>query len=283
MCALRCGTRHPHMLRGQRRCVCLLVAFVLLYVCCALILVWPLYPDSSADGKLDAYYQCFARVRANAEVLRRFRTFYPAAQISMVNDGGDPVLSMLARKFHAHYAYANRTSMVTHGMYFTSWQKGAAYLKRIIRASETCEWLLLLEDDVWVLSRIPLQTLRCDVNGAYAELRLPDGLMDVIRRYSDAAPKARLQYAGNGGSILRCSFFRGLQLANQTDILRALFEARGGYIASDELLSSFAYVHRGNICTYPSYAEPMFFTFLFGYLTGSISVLHNAKFMYEYT
>jgi hypothetical protein len=261
-------------------CICILIGIVL----AALFVFAQIQPAeefmATATEKLSAYYQCYNHIIAAEEVLKRFRSFYPFEEIRMLNDAGDQRLSLLAMKYHTHYTYANRTSIQDHGMYFTSWQKGAVYVKRIIEASEACDWLILLEDDVWVLSGIPLHKLHFDINGAYSRLLLPDCLVRAIRAMNPGIQQ-RLQYAGNGGSLLRCSFFRNLSTKNWTQALPSIFRARDDYIASDEMISSLTYVFGGSIGPYPSFSEPTFFTFLFSYMTGAISVLHEAKFLYD--
>jgi len=238
-------------------------------------------PATTHTQNLSAYYQCFDRTRAAEEVLKRFRSFYPYSEIIMVNDGGNKALSFLAMEYSAKYLYSDRTSSEDHGMYFSSWKKGAVYIERIIQASKNCDWLILLEDDVWLLSNIPLQTMCFDINGAHSWLLLPECLMDVVRARNPSLQKSgRMQYAGNGGSVLRCSFFNGLNNVNWKQDLPSLFIARDGYLASDEMLSSLTYIYGGSIGPYYSFCQPNYLTFLFKYMTGSISVLHEVKVLY---
>ena len=241
---------------------------------CVLYALYAFSVSYSEPLSLAAYYQCWGRLRAVAGVLQRFRAVYPEAPLHMVNDGGDRALGALARRFGARYAYAvNRTSNASSAMYFTSVRAGAEYVERIRRASSDCDWLLLLEDDVWVLGPIPLSDLRCDLNGGYPGLHL-----DARLRRAIGATHAELPYAGQGGSLLRCRFFRQFASAALPSLFAA---ARDGRLASDELLSALTYANGGSICAYDSYAEPTFVTFpLRYYAIGGISVLHQVKWLY---
>jgi hypothetical protein len=229
----------------------------------------------SDEYNLTAYYQCKQHIRAAREVLKNFRKLYPKAELVMVNDGGDVRLQSLAEEFGARYEYSNKTSNRDNGMYFSSSDKAAVYFSRILNASSHCDWLLLLEDDVWVLNMLPLHSLKHPLNGGYKGMVLNHAFAQVINH-------SQFQYAGNGGSLLKCQFFRDIEAnggwrKNLDDILHA----KGEEVASDELLSVLTYMHGGSVGTYPGYSEPGFFWFLYDWFTNKITVLHQAKYLYE--
>ena len=238
-------------------------------------------PLNTPHQTLSAYYQCHANPRAVHEVLKNFRHIYPSSKITMINDGGNPSLKLVAKYYGAQYSYSNQTSSHKHSMFFSSETTASAYVSRILHASTHCDWLLLLEDDVWVLDKIPLHTFHHALNGGHTGMILDDILTKVIQNMTNPALHAPLQYAGNGGTILRCSFFRDIQrMGVWREGVAALLHAKPE-IASDELLSSITYLAGGSIGTFKGYMEPKFAWFLYSYLTGDISVLHQAKFLYE--
>ena len=239
------------------------------------------------ENKLSAYYQCYSNPRAVEEVLKNFRHFYPSSEIIMVNDGGDLSLKTLAKYYNAKYSYSNRTSDRKSSMFFSSDIVAFTYFSRILDASADCDWLLLLEDDVWVLDRIPLHTFHHTLNGGHSEMILDDILAEVIWNSKTNTtkpanhPDEPLQYAGNGGTIMRCSFFRDIKrMAIWKEDIAAILRAKP-VLASDELISSITYLAGGSIGTFRGYMEPKFFWFLYSFLTGDISVLHQAKFLYQ--
>lgn len=227
---------------------------------------------------LSAFYQCYERPRAALEVLKRFRKHYPFSLITMVNDGGNPVLEKVANKYHANYEYANRTSYLSSAMYFESCKAAVAYIRRILEASRHCDWLLLLEDDVWVLKNIPFDSFIHDINGGHTGMILSENLMTVIK--SRRPDLNTSQYGGNGGSVLKCSFFR--EFLNSTswelDIENLILAKQG--IASDELISSIAYIYGGTIGIWEGYAETGFASYWYRSISNSIVVLHQAKYLY---
>lgn len=242
------------------------------------------YLSHTSANRLSAYYQCYKQPRAVDEVLKSFRRFYPFSEVIMVNDGGDPALIQdIAAHYNAKFWYSpQRTSDRNDSMFFSSYLAAHTYIARIIDASANCDWLLLLEDDVWILGHIPFHQFRHVLNGGH-----PAMILDSVLVKTFAPPNTTetglqsWQYAGNGGTVLRCSFYRDLNLHPRWNTtVSALIDAKPT-IASDELLSSVTYAAGGTIGAFEAYAEPSFVTFFYRLLAGDIAVLHQAKYLYD--
>lgn len=242
------------------------------------------YMAHAHSNKLSAYYQCYKQPRAVDEVLKSFRRFYPFSEVIMVNDGGDPeTLKDIAAHYNARFWYSpQHTSATNDSMYFSSYLAAHTYITRIMDASTNCDWLLLLEDDVWILGHIPFHQFRHALNGGHPAMILDSVLVKTFAQPNatgDALPN--LQYAGNGGTVLRCSFYRDLRARSTwNNTVLALLDAKPT-IASDELLSSVTYAAGGTIGAFEAYAETSFLTLFYRLLTGDVAVLHQAKYLYD--
>jgi hypothetical protein len=123
-----------------------------------------------------------ARIRAGREVLQRWRLFYPAAPVHVVNEGGGPELEAAAAEHNASHEYAAATSDAQALFIFGRLEGAAAWVQRLIDAGAWSDWVLLLEDDVHVLAPVTLRTLRHDINGDNRDVRLSAPHVQVGRR-----------------------------------------------------------------------------------------------------
>ena len=224
-------------------------------------------PCTSSMG---AYYQTNgAHLLATEEVLTRFFQFYPQAPLHFHNDGGSASLKYLARVYgiRNYTAIGMKESATKEGMYFTSAHNGAAYLQRLASAALDADWILLLEDDVWIQGRVNTDKLKYDINGACFAI-FNDGLSKFVSGSTGAC------YGGCGGHIVRSA---ALLRANITadavgELSRASYNKR---LASDELLSAVILMSGGTIGPYGGFMNTPWLR----WLPGSL-VVHQAKGLY---
>ncbi len=113
------------------------------------------------------YYQTSGSNRlASIVVLYFFRTMYPLAPLYIHYDTDHPLQISEATLITYNEKNIDK-SAVSNGMYFSSVTSMDNYLKRIKKAASLQKngWVLLLEDDVWVWTRIKQNDLRYDVTG----------------------------------------------------------------------------------------------------------------------
>jgi hypothetical protein len=59
------------------------------------------------NGNITGYYNCYSQINSADEILESFRKNYPTEKILLINDNGDPSLSIVANKFDCEYYYEN--------------------------------------------------------------------------------------------------------------------------------------------------------------------------------
>eukprot|EP00291_Cryptomonas_curvata_P017839 CAMPEP_0172156308 /NCGR_PEP_ID=MMETSP1050-20130122/3123_1 /TAXON_ID=233186 /ORGANISM="Cryptomonas curvata, Strain CCAP979/52" /LENGTH=284 /DNA_ID=CAMNT_0012825331 /DNA_START=118 /DNA_END=972 /DNA_ORIENTATION=- len=220
-----------------------------------------LYPT---DVRIGAYYQTsLAHIYATKLVLTIFRRVYPSAPIFVYidSDGGHPF------DWNAHHPIvmlpfdARLRSAVSHGTHFMTASSCVAYVNRIIKAAQDLDWLVLLEDDVWVCNRIDAAALLHDMNG------------QCLAKYDVNVWGHMIPgdcYGGYGGFVLRGSFLRRMHVDRSYihDILAKIRRP----IASDELLSALFLRSNGTIGKITDYAEEM---------TTAAVIVHQMKTFYH--
>ena len=246
------------------------VSFAVAVLCACLILLsmpWLSNLTEVGSSSMGAYYQSNgAHLLATEEVLTRFFQHYPQAPLHFHNDGGPASLKYLAKVYGVlnYTAVGVKESATQHGMYFTSPRNGAAFLQRLASAALDADWLLLLEDDVWIQGRVNIGRLKYDINGACL------GFYNVgLSRFITGAVGAC--YGGCGGHIVRSA---ALLRANITaaavgELFRATFDKS---VASDELLSAVIFMSNGTMGPYGGFMNTPWLR----WLPGTI-VVHEAK------
>ena len=207
--------------------------------------------------RLGAYYQTStSHLHATEIVLAIFRRSYPTALLTVYIDNDDrnrvdwDALQPINLLPSYYYNASVRSATPNNGMYFGTVDACVAYVHRLIEAArqEMVDWLILLEDDVWVCSRINTSLLVYDMNG------------QCIAKYSSAwsNPAPGSCYGGCGGFVLRGSFLRDIIM--RVDTRRYIHEILltiGRPVASDELLSALFLRSNGTIGKIADYAEEM--------------------------
>lgn len=221
---------------------------------------------STQNASLSAFYPCSRGVRVTEEVLRRFRRFYPSAQVFMWNDGGadESGLRDLAVRYGADY---ERTARVgTRGS--TLYEAPAAYFRWVAGfVRYDTEFSLLLEDDVWLMRPLPLHEFRADINHVSVESRLRDGRV----------------FGGCGGAVFRVSTMRAILRDYDAEFVRRESEWLG-YITTDRVTSAYVYKLNGTIAPNPCYyhcyyhLSPWWWRDVDG--IARACVVHKVKFLY---
>jgi hypothetical protein len=137
-------------------------------------------------------------------------------------------------------------SAVSNGMYFTNVDACVAYINRLKQAAHDLDWLLLLEDDVWVCDMFHATALKYDMNGRCA------AYYDKAR-WGDLTPGPC--YGGCGGFVLRGQFLRHMQV--DSAYIQSILVKIQRPLASDELLSALFLRSNGTIGWTDDYAEAM--------------------------
>jgi hypothetical protein len=216
------------------------------------------------NQRIGAYYQTsLTHMYATKLVLTTFRRVYPSGYLfAHVDDDGSHQFDWNA--YHPIYLLSSNASVrsaKSSGMHFQSVKSCVAYVSRIIHAAQQLDWLILLEDDVWVCNSVNTEQLAYDMNG------------QCIAKYDEIVwghtPPGKC-YGGCGGFILRGSFLRGMQVDER--YIHTMLEKIKRPIASDELLSALFFRSNGTIGDSSAFAERM---------TSNPVIVHQIKNFYR--
>lgn len=217
--------------------------------------------ENQDDVRVVAYCQ---RVAGNSVAFRvalhLFRTVYPSSPLYIHWDE-DHALPVAGASLITHNNNTiEKTTNVGQGvMFFATVAAMEAYILRLKTAAgfERNGWVLLLEDDVWVLSRIRRQQLRYDISGTCRNHHTKcTECPRVIQAHSPnhQAFRHAEYYGGGGGSYINSS--RILALEGYQDLLEGLLSAWGGPVPQDVLLSAVILGNGGSIGDNPGFYEP---------------------------
>ena len=239
------------------------------------------------DIKVVAYCQ---RVVGNSIAFRvalhLFRSVYPSSPLYIHWDE-DHALSIPGTILTTHNKnIIEKTTNVGRGvMFFASVTAMEAYIHRLKAAAsfERNGWVLLLEDDVWVLSRIKRQQLQYDISGT-CKGQFHTKCIECPRVIQAHTPNHQAFrnaecYGGCGGSYINSS--RILALEGYHDLLEALLSAWGGPVPQDALLSAVILADGGPIGNNPGYYEPEDLqTYFSNANSDQPNILHQMKWLY---
>lgn len=218
----------------------------------------------TGGSRFGAYYQTsMAHPHATTLVLALFRRVYISALLTVYIDGNSSNhLNWNTYKPVVILPYnVTASSINPQGTYFKTVDSCVAYANRVIKAAEGLEWLLLLEDDVWVCNRINPRLLTHDMNGQCI-------VKYKVDSWGDDAPGDC--YGGCGGYVLRGSFLRNMHV--DRGYIDDMLTKIGKSIASDELLSALFYRSNGTIGWTADYSEQM---------TSQPVIVHKVKDFYH--
>ena len=229
-----------------------------------------------------AFYQCYKQPLAFDHCLQQFRKHYPTSELWIVNDGGDRNLESIAEKYNpTHYEYQTNISSESNQLIYTESSKILKWLSRLRKCvmATSADYLMLLEDDVFVMKPTPLETLHYDLNGCNKGVRFPNNAETLIRILNPNVPNP-LYYGGCGGCILRVSFLKTIFGNAERDVEQ--FALHCNIFASDMVLSYLIWINGGTIDQYPGFAETWYTDYKTRLENGTIEVLHQYKELYGY-
>jgi hypothetical protein len=251
-----------HVLQVRRSTIVYLTVAVMI----AVFLVTCMYDveerKKEDDIKVVAYCQ---RVIGNSIAFRvalhLFRSVYPSSPlyIHWDQDHALPVSGANLITYNKN-KIEKTTNVGTGRMFFASVASMEAYIQRLKTAAgfQRNGWVLLLEDDVWVLSRIKQQHLGYDISGTcrgqlHTKCRECPTVIQAHSPNHRAFRNAEC-YGGCGGNYINSS--RILALEGYQNLLEAILRAWGGPVPQDVLLSSVILADGGTIGDNPGYYEP---------------------------
>ena len=171
-------------------------------------------PSHEAVG---AFFQVYRNAKATSFALRNFRAHYPRSTVVMVCDGAGPeadaAMSAIAAEHGALYRLEGHTPSGRRQSFVDMPGSALEWLGRIVNAS--CEvlarggepFMLLLEDDVWVMNRTRPETLHFDINGIEPQFAVFNSATNDYMRSKQPLLEGRpLVLAGFGGCIFRTAF-----------------------------------------------------------------------------
>jgi len=228
---------------------------------------------SETSAQIGAYYQTSTQhLCATRVALDLFRRVYATAQLTIYIDSSSPSASAIIDSGAyspisvLSYDSNGTTAKGSRGTYFDTAASCVSYIKRIVKAAENIDWLILLEDDVWLCNRINTSALHYDMNG------------QCIAQYSKAWDNllhipGENCYGGYGGFVLKASFLRSMTKMHMEEAINAILKEIKRPVASDELLSALLLRANGTIGRIADYKEKM---------TQEPVIVHQMKAFYHY-
>lgn len=267
------------------------VVFWTVWIVIVLVMVTPTYTVEHIENQdhvnVVAYCQ---RVAGNSIAFRvalhLFRSVYPSSPlyIHWDDDYAQPV-SGANLITHNKNIIEKTKNVGTKQMFFASVASMEAYIQRLKTAAgfERNGWVLLLEDDVWVVSQIKRRQLQYDISGTCGgQLRKQcRECPSIIQAHSPNHQAFRNAecYGGCGGNYINSS--RILALEGYQNVLEAILRAWGGPVPQDVMLSSVILADGGTIGDNPGYYEPEDFKkYLSNANSDQPNILHQMKHLY---
>ena len=244
------------------------------------------------DHSIAAFYPCYNQPYATEQVLLMFRQSYPTAPIYMFNDGGLPILKYVASKYHAkyfHHKHRKSSDKTVLGTHWNSSLFAKPYIHDLIFTAKDsmCDWILLLEDDVFVLRPLWTAELICDIMGRNSDPWFKSTENNGVQRYLKSQNiQTHAFNSGNGGSVLRGSFLQSLSITSADHSVDLFFHlycgnTTGCVVASDMIVFFMVQVHNGTACTYQHYAYNWWPTNWILEPLGYVHITHGDKQYYK--
>ena len=225
--------------------------------------------NTEHQATIAAYYQTNgAHPAAMERVLHLFEQHYSPHNIYLHNDGGTSRLHAVARLHRiSNYSYTiSKGSIAEKGMYFNTAESATLFIERVTKAAQAADWLLLLEDDVWLHGPIKTDDLKYDVNSDCTHF-FNTGLANWLRPHS----WGWVCYGGAGGAIIRSSRLLASNYTIQR-VAEIMHASDREDIASDELISAIILMSGGTIGSYEGFTKYIY--------RPGIMVQHEAKSLY---
>lgn len=272
------------MTKAKKRCLCLLYLAVLLEAWLhSHIFLGP-------NATFSAFYPVYDQPFATDRVLRQFRSVYPDSPVYLFNDGGKKILKKVAEKYSAIYFYRPRhTSYFPVGTHWNSSLMSRRYVEDLVFTAKdsNSDWVIMLEDDVELLSNFDASELTYDVNGKNPDpISWSNKQTDWGRIQKFANMRGHAHYSASGGCAIRGSFLRSLNVSKVHSDLDLLFQASKAtnssqILPSDLVLSFLVQANQGTLGTYQHYAYHWWPTNNFLVPMGFVHVKHGDKSNYR--
>uniref|UniRef100_A0A6C0JLC0 Uncharacterized protein n=1 Tax=viral metagenome TaxID=1070528 RepID=A0A6C0JLC0_9ZZZZ len=231
------------------------------------------------------FYQCYKQKAAFDHAIRSFRAAYPTSNLFVFNDGGDESLGDIARECSARYTYCERASTSVLGTCFDTPDGAMVWITRLREAvmNATEDYIMLLEDDVWVKRATHPSHLKYDLCGFNRDTALHAlaPVQDIITRARPQLVGKELALAGFGGCMYRRSFFE--KILADMNVIRVYighYYKAGGVKVSDCIVSFLTHIHGGTMGQYDGYCETWWPTYQERMNADTIEVLHKYKDLY---
>ena len=204
----------------------------------------PLVVSVSSD--ISGFYQSSGlHARVVEAVLRNFRVFYPISRVSLWLS--HPPSSTVVSYAHFYSVLGINSGNAT---VFTNATAAVVFWSSLAAAADKSDWLLLLEDDIWLYSHINVGGLKYSINGAPCSELFRPGVWLFLSTLNESN-KRQLCYPRMGGSIIRSSSLA----APNTLFLEELIDAGSGWIGRDELVAATVVAGGGDIGTFSGFSE----------------------------
>ena len=185
------------------------------------------------------------------------------------------------------YEYLNKTGSNGVALYFDSYEANVGLIERLIKTAlkSDAEWVMILEDDVWLFDVVDTGNLNFDLSGAPPWTSLTEHSFAILKILMGHDPPSR-RVSGCGGTFIRSEILRKLNDMTETwhEWVRRMFEykhARESTWASDELISVLVHLMNGTSGVFDPYIEPTYGSWQTKLLTGEAYVLHGGKAYYH--
>ena len=204
----------------------------------------PLVVSVSSD--ISGFYQSSGlHSRVVEAVLRNFRVFYPISRVSLWLS--HPPSSTVVSYAHFYSVLGINSGNAT---VFTNATAAVVFWSSLAAAADKADWLLLLEDDIWLYSHVNVGGLKYSINGAPCSELFRPGVWLFLSTLNESN-KRQLCYPRMGGSIIRSSSLA----APNTLFLEELIDAGSGWIGRDELVAATVVAGGGDIGTFSGFSE----------------------------
>lgn len=235
--------------------------------------------------KLAAFYQCYKQRKSLNYVLQKFRESYPTEKCFLVCDGGLDYLEE-SKKYNCEYKFLDKTE-TNKNLTFNSPAACKEYISRFFSSIKELDedYIIILEDDVVIFSRINLEKLSAKINGCNKNEFLNKNVESILMNNGINLPSQKgFYYGACGGSILDVQFFKkALKDKSSTEKIVNFYCSISpkDTWASDTILSFICYAYGGNIKQYEGYCETWYPDYKDLISSGNVKVLHQYKDLYE--
>jgi glycosyltransferase involved in cell wall biosynthesis len=164
------------------------------------------YPTVQPPKTIDAFFQCYNQVYAADKAFESYRKCYPTGKVVMLNDGGDPAMEMIAKKYGAEYEYKPNIGIC-------HWKKPTEWLERFFDAVKRLEsdYFVMQEEDVQHRRPVDQTKLVFDICGTNPDAKFPAEITEYIQRETG---RICTNYSASGGCFFRTEFFKRLAETN---------------------------------------------------------------------